>query len=75
MMPKKRKPKKYVVEEGIFNIYPDFPVLINDKVILEAEDGPLHFHYYLEIGYCLEGEALFGSNNRIYDIKKNDITE
>ena len=72
-MPKKRRQKKYVVEEGIFNIYPDFPIFINDKVTLDADEVPLHFHHYLEIGYCLEGKAVFSSNSKIYDIVEKDI--
>ena len=73
-MPRKRQKKQYVVEEGIFGIYPDFPILINDKVILDSEEKPLHFHYYLEIGYCLEGEALVSSNNKKIKMKKQDLT-
>lgn len=73
-MARKKQKKQYVVEEGIFSIYPDFPVLLNDKVILDTEEKPLHFHYYLEIGYCLDGECIFSSNNRKYEVKVKDIT-
>lgn len=73
-MSKINKAKKQYIEEGIFSIYPDFPVLINDKVITDSKDRPLHFHYYLEIGYCIKGKAVFSSNNREYIISKNDIT-
>lgn len=62
------------VEKGIFSIYPDFPVLINDKVVIDSKERPLHFHYYLEIGYCMEGAAVFSSSNREYYVNKNDIT-
>lgn len=68
------KKKKQYVEEGIFSIYPDFPVLVNDNVVWPIEEMPLHFHYYLEIGYCFEGRDIFSSNNRKYHVKKNDIT-
>ena len=68
------KKKKQYVEEGIFSIYPDFPVLVNDNVVWDEDENPLHFHYYLEIGYCFEGEGVFSSNNRFYDVKKGDIT-
>lgn len=74
MARKKKQTKQLVVEKGIFSIYPDFPVLINDKVILDAEEKPLHFHYYLEIGYCFEGNGIFKSNNREYKLKQKDIT-
>lgn len=74
MARKKKQKKQYVVEEGIFSIYPDYPVLINDKVILDMEEKPMHFHYYLEIAYCLDGECVFNSNNRKYEVKKKDIT-
>ena len=73
MSRKNKQKKQYVVEEGIFSIYPDFPVLINDKVILDTEEKPLHFHYYLEIAYCLEGECVFSSNNRVCELKKHDV--
>lgn len=74
MARKKKQKKQYVVEKGIFNIYPDFPILVNDKVILDAEEKPLHFHYYLEIGYGLEGEWKFNSTDREYNVSKGCIT-
>lgn len=73
-MASSKRAKKQNAEEGIFSIYPDFPVLINDKVIIDSKDRPLHFHYYLEIGYCMEGKAVFTSNNREFEVNKNDIT-
>lgn len=73
-MGKKSRNKKEYVEEGIFSIYPDFPVLVKDKVVLDGKERPLHFHYYLEIGYCIEGEAVFSSNSQEYHLKKGDIT-
>ncbi len=73
-MSKKRSQKKQYVEEGIFSIYPDFPVLVNDKVILDSVERPLHFHYYMEIGYCMEGTAIFSTNNEEHRVEKGDIT-
>ena len=69
----KRK-KQYSIEEQIFSIYPDFPVLINDSVIWNEEVKPLHFHYYLEIGYCFEGKGYFSSNRQTVEIGAYDIT-
>lgn len=68
------KKKKQHVEEGIFSIYPDFPVLINPDVAWDAEEKPLHFHYYWEVGYCLEGSGTFSSNNREFEVEEKDIT-
>lgn len=68
------KKKKQYVEEGIFSIYPDYPILIRENVLWEQEERPLHFHYYLEIGYCLEGRGKFSSNNREYKVSAGDIT-
>lgn len=73
-MARKKQKKQYVVEEGIFGVYPDFPVLINDKVVINSEEKPLHFHYYLEIGYCLDGVGIVSSNSKTYKMKKNDLT-
>jgi len=73
-MAREKQKKQYVVEEGIFGIYPDFPVLINDKVTINSIEKPLHFHYYLEIGYCLDGEGIVSSNNKKYKIKTKDLT-
>lgn len=66
--------KKQYVEEGIFSIYPDYPMLIKNDVIWEVKETPLHFHYYLEIAYCIEGCGEFSSNNRLYQVEKGDVT-
>ena len=68
-----RKKKQYV-EDHIFRIYPDFPVLIIDSMECEQNEKPLHFHYYLEISYCFEGEGILSSNNQNLHIQKGDIT-
>ena len=73
-MAKKNNAKKQYAEEGIFSIYPDFPVLINDDVFIDCKERPLHFHYYMEIGYCIEGTTVFSSNSNEYRVNKNDIT-
>lgn len=69
----KRK-KQYSIEEQIFSIYPDFPVLINDSIIWDEEAKPLHFHYYLEIGYCFEGRGYFSSNRQTVEVGAYNIT-
>ena len=66
--------KKQYVEEGIFSIYPDYPILIKSDVIWEEKETPLHFHYYLEIAYCVEGCGMLSSNNRFYEVGAGDIT-
>ena len=66
--------KKQQVEEGIFSIYPDYPILIKEDVVWECKENPLHFHYYLEIAYCMEGEGVFSSNNRSFKVEAGDIT-
>lgn len=68
-----RKKKQYV-EEQIFSIYPDFPVLINDTVVWDEEEKPLHFHYYLEIAYCFEGSGVISSSSHRIHTTKGDIT-
>ena len=68
------KKKKQYVEEGIFSIYPDYPILLKENVVWEQEERPLHFHYYLEIGYCLSGKGLFVSNNRRFEVESGDVT-
>lgn len=73
MAKKKKQKKQYVVEEGVFNIYPDFPASVKDEVILDASEKPLHFHYYLEIGYCIEGKAIFTSNKE-HELEVGDIS-
>ena len=40
-MARKKQKKQYVIEEGIFSIYPDFPVLINDSVVINTEEKRL----------------------------------
>lgn len=60
-----RKKKRYV-EDHIFRIYPDYPLMVLDKIAWAkagAED-PLHFHYYLEIGYCYEGQGTIISEGK-----------
>lgn len=68
------KKKKQYVEEQIFSIYSDFPVLVNDNVIWDEEEKPMHFHYYLEIGYCMEGSGVFKCDSRELEVEKKDIT-
>lgn len=68
------KKRKQYVEEGLFSIYPDYPILIKENTIWEQEVTPLHFHYYLEIAYCLEGKGVFSSNNRSFQVEEGDIT-
>jgi len=68
------KKKKQYVEEQIFSIYPDFPVLVNDKVVWDCMEKPMHFHYYLEIGYCLEGKGTIKGDSRKFEVKAGDIT-
>ena len=68
------KKRKQFVEEGIFSIYPDFPVLLNNNVIWDKDEKPMHCHYYLEIAYCFEGRGIFSSNNRVFHVNKGDIT-
>lgn len=67
------KKKKQYVEEQIFRIYPDYPILVNDNIEWEDKEKPLHFHYYLQIEYCLEGSGVFKSENRELKVKKNSI--
>lgn len=67
------KKKKQYVEEQIFRIYPDYPILVNDNIEWEEKEKPLHFHYYLEIGYCIEGSGIFKSENRELKVKQNGI--
>ena len=50
------KKTKYL-DDPIYKIYPDFPVLILDNYEwseAEVKDS-MHFHYYLEIGRCNRG--------------------
>lgn len=68
------KKKKQYVEEGIFSIYPDYPILINENIICTNKSKPLHFHYYLEIGYCFEGRSVFSSTTQSYQVGVGDIT-
>lgn len=68
-----RKRKQYI-EEEILNMYSDFPLFVNDNVIWEDSDRPMHFHYYMEIGCCFNGKGILSSNNRFYHVKKGDIT-
>lgn len=68
------KKKKTYVEEQIFSIYSDFPVLVNDEVVWDDKKKPLHFHYYLEIGYCFEGSGVLSSSKQEMKVKKGDIT-
>ena len=51
--------KKQNVDDPIYRIYPDFPVLILENYEWsEAEVcDSMHFHYYLEIGRCNKGEG------------------
>ncbi len=68
------KKKKQYVEEQIFRIYPDYPILVNDKIEWTETEKPLHFHYYLEIGYCMEGSGVIRSENRALKVKQRSIT-
>ena len=60
-----RKKKKYV-EDHIFRIYPDYPLMVLDKIAWAkaGANDPLHFHYYLEIGYCYEGQGTIISEGK-----------
>lgn len=68
-----KKKKQYIIEEGIFHIYPDFPVLVNDHVNWCKAEDSMHFHYYMEIGYCTEGKGVLRSNHQVYQVEKDDI--
>lgn len=68
------KKKKQYVEEQIFRIYPDYPILVNDNILWDEKEKPMHFHYYLEIGYCIEGSGSFKSENRELKVKRNSVT-
>lgn len=69
-----KKKKQYIIEEGIFHIYPDFPIMVNDQVNWRREESALHFHYYMEIGYCMKGKGILRSNHQICQVEKDDIT-
>lgn len=68
------KKRKQYIEEQIFSIYPDFPVLVNDNVVWSEEERPMHFHYYLEIAYCFEGKGIFKSDRQSFEVEEGDIT-
>ncbi len=65
--------KKQFIEERIFSIYSDYPILVNDEVVWHSVEKPLHFHYYLEIGLCLSGSGVFGSSTGEYEVEKDDL--
>lgn len=67
------KKKKQYIEKQIFSIYPDYPVLIHEEELWDEEIKPLHFHYYLELGYCLEGSGVILSNDQETHVQKGDF--
>ncbi len=56
VMARKRQNRK-CMDDPIYKIYPDFPVLILDDYQWSEADvkDTMHFHYYLEIGRCNKG--------------------
>ena len=68
--------KKQNVDDPIYRIYPDFPVLILENYEWsEAEVcDSMHFHYYLEIGRCNKGEGYIVTEQSENAYQAGDIT-
>ena len=70
------KKKKRYVEDHIFRIYPDYPIMVLNNISWSkiGSDDPLHFHYYLEIGYCYEGNGEIISEECCVPFKKGSVS-
>lgn len=69
------KKTKYL-DDPIYKIYPDFPVLILDNYEwseAEVKDS-MHFHYYLEIGRCNRGAGQIVTEKTENTYRTGDIT-
>lgn len=69
------KKTKYL-DDPIYKIYPDFPVLILDNYEwseAEVKDS-MHFHYYLEIGRCNRGAGQIITEKTENTYRTGDIT-
>lgn len=71
-----RKKKKRYVEDHIFHIYPDYPLMILNRVGWGKEGAmaPMHYHYYLEIGLCHEGEGQIITENADKQFQSGSVT-
>lgn len=70
------KGRKKNIEDPIYKIYPDFPVLIlegyewSEAEVIDA----LHFHYYLEIGLCNRGKGCIITEKSENTYEAGDVT-
>ena len=69
------KKTKYL-DDPIYKIYPDFPVLILDNYEWSESEttDPMHFHYYLEIGRCNRGEGRILTEKNEFAYRSGNIT-
>lgn len=69
------KKSKYI-DDPIYKIYSDFPVLILENFAwTEAEvTDPMHFHYYLEIGRCRKGAGNIITARSKHPFREGDIS-
>ena len=68
--------KNIHVDDPIYKIYPDYPVLIleNFEWSETAAKDSLHFHYYLEIGQCTKGNGNIITKRDEYPYGEGDIS-
>lgn len=68
--------KAKYIDDPIYKIYPDYPVLILDNFEWSESEikDSMHFHYYLEIGRCNQGEGTIVSKYAECTYRAGDIT-
>ena len=68
--------EKTCIENRMYSISRDFPLmaLTGEDWLRVYENQGLHFHYYLEIGYCFEGEGTLHFEDASYDYHTDTIT-
>ncbi len=71
------KPKKTITELRSYYLPVDFPVIVLTGDHWRISDKPsnhLHFHNFLEIGFCHEGSGTLQVKKQKLHFKENDIT-
>ncbi len=71
------KPKKAITEFRSYYLPVDFPVVVLTGDHWRISDKPsdhLHFHNFLELGFCHEGSGILQIKKQKLPFKENDIT-
>jgi hypothetical protein len=68
---------KYSIEYYPYDLNADFPISHVSKTKYEISDEPitrLHYHNFIEIGYCYEGSGIFMIDNKVLPFATGDAS-